>query len=818
SRASVTLHRVRCTRLLKLQQQLQQFQPPGFPMRENVELLGAVGKVQGHLLGEQLGSGHQQAESAQQHHVDAAEIEEGGAENRATIFEAKQKSRQAPPRAPANLNRYYSALRDAESSAQIRWREAEPAAHFGEAPSSSLERHPACSRSHFTIISRLKIASAVAKISLECRLHDVVLLGQIAARLQNTSGMQVLMMLQMEKILGQNWLHWRGQGLYAAHCVAFSAVGRSSSLLVVLVLVVLFLLRCLGVLSQSLSESDEGGEPQLPFLSCGGAYAVKEVETMLTGAIGGILIPGLSAFVGEMEGRFAKVVHIRHRATGEESAAKLQRWRRMCGERSMKTLVDTEAAVLRLVRGHPGFVQLRACLATPQESIILMEACCGGSLQDAVGLLSESELTQPSHLAFCRLAAARLFAALAYLHQRRLCHLDVKPCNLLLRSPYSASCCDLCLCDFGLAKRLDGGPQEANRTLDGTPDYAAPEVLAYEPFSFAADLWSSGAVLFFAATGVSPFAASVSEPKQVVYSRVATVACDWSLLASHPAESLVRRLLNKSPSLRPRPRRPPVTSLRRHPLRRLRIRRLPPLKVEEAAGHSDRTTEGVLVAAVLPGAALQPAQCGQQPLPDAIDHPHDVSGTISLEHPAGQVQCQAGRGSQLKLRGVLGRVAGVQATGRRIGRHEAQPAAAILAVRPGRQSGHEPVGKLDQLHRDRPGEQPRFGRAGRQAGQSAAGRGRNWPAGPNRTAGQVQGGQHRLLCHVKSLAAIAGASALNADQPVVPVDVGLAAEQPPASLGQRSCQQVAPALGRVKAGEQAGLGRRRNGGAAFCMR
>ncbi|PAA59179.1 hypothetical protein BOX15_Mlig017622g1, partial [Macrostomum lignano] len=250
-------------------------------------------------------------------------------------------------------------------------------------------------------------------------------------------------------------------------------------------------------------------------------------------------------------GRFAKVVHIRHRATGEESAAKLQRWRRMCGERSMKTLVDTEAAVLRLVRGHRGFVQLRACLATPQESIILMEACCGGSLQDAVGLLSESELTQPSHLAFCRLAAARLFAALAYLHQRRLCHLDVKPCNLLLRSPYSASCCDLCLCDFGLAKRLDGGPQEANRTLDGTPDYAAPEVLAYEPFSFAADLWSSGAVLFFAATGVSPFAASVSEPKQVVYSRVATVACDWSLLASHPAESLVRRLLNKSPSLRP---------------------------------------------------------------------------------------------------------------------------------------------------------------------------------------------------------------------------------------------------------------------------
>uniref|UniRef100_A0A1I8GYE3 Protein kinase domain-containing protein n=1 Tax=Macrostomum lignano TaxID=282301 RepID=A0A1I8GYE3_9PLAT len=58
-------------------------------------------------------------------------------------------------------------------------------------------------------------------------------------------------------------------------------------------------------------------------------------------------------------------------------------------------------------------------------------------------------------------------------------------------------------------------------------------------------MWSAGAVIFFVATGYSPFAPAMHEPKEVVYSRVATVGCDWSLLAGHESESLVQQLLVK---------------------------------------------------------------------------------------------------------------------------------------------------------------------------------------------------------------------------------------------------------------------------------
>uniref|UniRef100_A0A1I8GX98 Protein kinase domain-containing protein n=1 Tax=Macrostomum lignano TaxID=282301 RepID=A0A1I8GX98_9PLAT len=186
-------------------------------------------------------------------------------------------------------------------------------------------------------------------------------------------------------------------------------------------------------------------------------------------------------------GRFAKVVAVRHRANGELFAAKLQRWRRFCGNgRNMKSIVDTELSILRMAHGHASFVQMRRCLATKQESVILLETCQGGSLQDAVIASIGDDCEdcngrhQQQHVEFCRLAAARLLAGLDFLHSRRMCHLDVKPCNLLLRRPYPD--CDLCMCDFGLVKRL-GDDASNNVTMDGTPDYAAPEVLNYEPIS-----------------------------------------------------------------------------------------------------------------------------------------------------------------------------------------------------------------------------------------------------------------------------------------------------------------------------------------------
>ncbi|VDK54638.1 unnamed protein product, partial [Cylicostephanus goldi] len=90
-------------------------------------------------------------------------------------------------------------------------------------------------------------------------------------------------------------------------------------------------------------------------------------------------------------------------------------------------------------------------------------------------------------------------SALAYLHNRKIVHRDIKAENLLLYSKKQVQ-----LCDFGLACTVLGPLYR----VCGTPSYCAPEVIRETGYGLPVDIWSLGVLLHVMLVGFAPFRAS----------------------------------------------------------------------------------------------------------------------------------------------------------------------------------------------------------------------------------------------------------------------------------------------------------------------
>jgi serine/threonine protein kinase len=86
----------------------------------------------------------------------------------------------------------------------------------------------------------------------------------------------------------------------------------------------------------------------------------------------------------------------------------------------------------------------------------------------------------------------QILGATKYMHEKRVIHRDLKLGNLFLDSKMNVK-----LGDFGLAALLMDD-NERKRTICGTPNYIAPEVLCDTGggHSYEVDLWSIGVIMF----------------------------------------------------------------------------------------------------------------------------------------------------------------------------------------------------------------------------------------------------------------------------------------------------------------------------------
>jgi hypothetical protein len=99
-------------------------------------------------------------------------------------------------------------------------------------------------------------------------------------------------------------------------------------------------------------------------------------------------------------------------------------------------------------------------------------------------------------------AAAQVLDALAHAHGRGIVHRDVKPANLLLVEGSDVS---VRVLDFGLALLDDADTLTATGDVPGTLAYIAPERLAGQETTGAADVWAVGVILWEALAGQQPF-------------------------------------------------------------------------------------------------------------------------------------------------------------------------------------------------------------------------------------------------------------------------------------------------------------------------
>ncbi|QFG20873.1 ABC transporter substrate-binding protein [Actinomadura sp. WMMB 499] len=130
--------------------------------------------------------------------------------------------------------------------------------------------------------------------------------------------------------------------------------------------------------------------------------------------------------------------------------------------------------------------------------------------------------------------------ALAAIHQAGVVHRDFKPGNVLL-APDGPR-----VIDFGIARALDATGTMSSVAV-GTPAYMSPEQISGNQVGPAADVWSWGATMAYAANGRTAFG---QDSIPAVMNRILNLPPDLGGL-QEPLRGLVLACLAKNPALRP---------------------------------------------------------------------------------------------------------------------------------------------------------------------------------------------------------------------------------------------------------------------------
>ncbi|EME32422.1 serine/threonine protein kinase isoform 1 [Galdieria sulphuraria] len=193
---------------------------------------------------------------------------------------------------------------------------------------------------------------------------------------------------------------------------------------------------------------------------------------------------------------------------------------------------ELEAKILQELQGHPNVCRLINYFSSDQYSYIILEICGGGSLFETLSVLQE-ELCDSGQICLvekgCKVKykssvgftesqvrhwIKQLLSLLVYMHDRAVCHRDIRPSNLLLTNDG-----ELRIGDFGSAARFSGGWDlfDGNNVVGSLYSIAPEQIERKAYFGTKIDIWCTGVLTYWLLTGQPPFS---DDNVEVLYSNI----------------------------------------------------------------------------------------------------------------------------------------------------------------------------------------------------------------------------------------------------------------------------------------------------------